>query len=479
MAEGGRGGLAREGRTLADAHRALLARFAFLEPDFRTWRERLDARLAAPDLETLAAERDLDDLAMELRALWLGAVRSHAAGILKSPPHFRLARTLDGGRYDFPYDRWGKPDAFERAYGETLETADGWSRRHFFFGNAMSALATLLLQCRKTLDKPRISILGHKGYFEILRLMEILAGQDIAARFTADQTSFNAFLRKGGGDVVIFEPVYADARLSVWDDAPFFAAWRARPNRAATVIAVDTSLVGDRFDMAAFLARLAPHPPALVVQAVSALKLHQLGLEFANMGILSVFAPDNSELFNNAVHNLRSTRQTLGTGANFEEYYAIEYPMLAGGELFRTHCARVFDNNARAARALQGTGGLIVRVAHPALGPARDKPWAVAPVCVLGLREGTGDDKLFLRQVLQTEARRRGLLFQSGSSFGFRGHRFEMGVSDEPGEATVRLAMGARDGPSADGAIALLKEVGAHGSFAALRAAYPDIRLPG
>ncbi len=89
---------------------------------------------------------------------------------------------------------------------------------------------------------------------------------------------------------------------------------------------------------------------------------------------------------------------------------------------------------------------------------------------------GDDDDaRAFMRTVLEFEAHARKLSFVPGSSFGFRGHRFEMGFSGDLKHTTLRIAMGARVGPSVDGIIKLFQDLAVYKDFAALRQAYPQL----
>lgn len=479
---GNGGGCRAECQMLLDFHRHVITRFPELATVFAAWAEKVGEIATAPETENFETERKLERRALEFRSLWLQSVVRHTSRTLRSPSDYGLPRTLGGDLYDIPYDRWGKPEPFEEAYGETIEVPDGWKDLHFFFGNGMSALSAFLLQSRKNHPDKKLSILGQDGYFEFAQLMELICGKDLFARITPDQTAFDQALERGDGDVVLIEPVYATTALPVWDQEAFLRAWRQRPNRSSTVILFDTTLVGDRFDLGAFLGRLAPHPPAMAAQLISSIKLHQVGLEFSNIGILSTYIPEGpkqDKVVRTVSKEIHQTRRVLGMGANLDEVYSVEFPIIGNGRFFRQHCRQVFENNAVLAQAMDGYDGpLLKRVVHPSLGAARDVPWAVSPYVIFVLTEGRSADKRFLRRLLNKLSKERGLTFQSGTSFGFRSHRYEMGFPDNAVEATFRVAMGARQGPSVEGVVTLLKDVLGYPSIAALRTAFPDVKHP-
>lgn len=85
-----------------------------------------------------------------------------------------------------------------------------------------------------------------------------------------------------------------------------------------------------------------------------------------------------------------------------------------------------------------------------------------APYCAFRLARGAdvGALKAFADR-LERQAKARGLLFERGGSFGFRGHRYDViePETDEP--PFLRVAMGARDDRSCHGVIALIAELAA------------------
>jgi hypothetical protein len=230
---------------------------------------------------------------------------------------------------------------------------------------------------------------------------------------------------------------------------------------------------------AKLLAALAPHrPPVLVVEMRSALKLDQQGLELANAGVASLFTPASTPTpAAETATLLRKMRTITGTGLSLAALAALDAPFALDRAQTRDHARAVFLSNALLASVLaRRTGGLFARVVHPALAPAPRAPWAQGPFVVCHLAEDTLPHHGLLLAVVESEARRRGLCLARGSSFGFRGHRFETIIprlSEQRG--LFKIAMGARPGPSRDGVIELFTELAAYPDFAALRAAYPHL----
>jgi len=132
----------------------------------------------------------------------------------------------------------------------------------------------------------------------------------------------------------------------------------------------------------------------------------------------------------------------------------------------RAHSRAVFDNNALLAQAMAKTNRLFA-FARP------DCAWANAPYSIARLPNADVSDYRQLESILTREADRRGIQFDHGGSFGFRFHRFEAVIpSDGMGEPYLRVAMGARPGPSLQGVVDLMCEVAAAPNLVSLTKRY-------
>jgi hypothetical protein len=116
----------------------------------------------------------------------------------------------------------------------------------------------------------------------------------------------------------------------------------------------------------------------------------------------------------------------------------------------------VFAHNAALARAVSARNRIF-----KTLGDA-DALSAAAPYCAFELAAGNSAEGLHaLADRIAGEATARGLLFERGGSFGFRGHRYEV-IEPETGEPPfLRVALGARDDHSCRGIIELMAELAA------------------
>jgi hypothetical protein len=259
-------------------------------------------------------------------------------------------------------------------------------------------------------------------------------------------------------DVIVAEPVSYGREMRAFDIDRLLAAWRALNEERPLTLIFDTTLVGPRAPSEKILSGVwrPPAPAPLVAQLRSGLKLDQAGFELANVGIVSLFAPaDQPERFSTFSARLRRVRTLTGSGLTFDDLAVLEAPWFLDASVLARHTDRIFANNAALARALKHSQ---VSVAHPSLLGEQD--WAVAPFCIIHLEHDDIAAYRALENKIGEEVERRGLLFERGGSFGFRGHRYEV-VEPDPARAEpfLRIAMGARSGPSFVGIVELLREV--------------------
>lgn len=454
------------------------------EERLRDWRGRVEAIVDAPELDSLAREAELDALSQALRAIWLSVAHSCSDRYMKSPPLTQPKRTPSGSAVEYSYERNLQTELLERRCFRYAPSPPGWFADHVLFSSGQAALACFL-QSWFSMIRPDASdplrLLLHGNYFETQVLLGLLRHPGFDWRLSADDGDLRQSVQKGEVDLVLIEPVRYEWALTPIDLAGLAGALRRREAGSAPVLMFDTTLCGPFFPLQSLLRALdGSTAPSLVVRMNSALKLDQAGLEFANVGVLSLYTPMSAperEAAPAIGHYLRKMRTILGSGLSFDAMCALEVPWFLDPEHLRNHSRAVLVNNALFAQSLHGIEGLFARIAHPSLSALSDEPWAQAPFTVLHLHEDDLENYGLLLAVLTEESRRRGLSFHAGSSFGFRGHRYEAiipRIADRRG--LFKVAMGSRKGPSLAGVVALLREVAAIPNIPALRARYSDVR---
>ena len=85
-----------------------------------------------------------------------------------------------------------------------------------------------------------------------------------------------------------------------------------------------------------------------------------------------------------------------------------------------------------------------------------------APYCVFRFQDSDPSTFAFAEEFIRNEVGKRGILFQSGGSFGFRGHRFDVVRPSDGSEPFLRVAMGRRPGWSCNKIANLISDLASH-----------------
>jgi hypothetical protein len=435
-----------------------------LKPRAPASREALDDLIATTRAELGAAqqpaarERISEAFARSLRQIWLEACTFSTSRSYRSPPTTETTKTTTGRAVDFGYERDLHPVHLEERCSAFFgPPPQGWSADHILLSSGQSGMAAVLhaLEGASVFQAERRRSVVHYGsYFETGEILGFFGsllspvGQGRAAVEAMDRVD---------ADISIVEPVYCDGAFGVVDVERLIAGHTA--GQRPRVFMFDNTLCGTRYSVETLLPALEAAAPAAVFRIFSGLKLFQAGLELSSVGILSVFtrdggqSPDARELG----ERIRRIRTLLGLGLSFVEVAALEAPWFLDRGHTHGYEQAVFDNNAALARAVADANRLFVGTFHPCLLSGAGAKGA--PYSAYRLRERSPDAYSALEQHILDEARRRGLVFDWGGSFGFRGHRFEVVRPESGAEPFLRVALGRRSGASCDGIIELMTDI--------------------
>ncbi|MBF0267219.1 MAG: hypothetical protein HQL44_01375 [Alphaproteobacteria bacterium] len=472
---------------LVDAITAARPAFA---PAFADWHQQANGLLDSPDLETLAGEVLLEEMALALRRIWLGLAHSFADRPMKSPPHLEdVALPFSKDLTNYVYERVLTPSRLEERCQKRYPPVAGWESRFCLFSSAMGALTNLLQVLPRFLsakgETPRWD--SFIGYYETERLLRLHDKRGVYCRRYRKHDGLLERVASGKTDILLVEPSMYDWDQTVLDPGLLVQAILERPSDRPLALILDTSLLGPAFRMEDLLKALARSCPLLAIELRSGLKLDQEGLELSNVGIARLFTREGAAngIFATErwLRHMNSARKIFGHALSLDEMAILDLPWFSDPQRLDNYASQVFSNNVRLAAALSKTNGLFARIAHPSLTERAEWQWAQSPFVIAHFHdnEDRQDNRNLLESVIYNEAKRRGLTVHLGSSFGFRHHRFEIVLPegyerpDGSSRGFLKVAMGHRQGPSCDGFIQLLCEIATHDDFQALRQSYPDL----
>ena len=448
--------------------------------------------LSLGDASSVRAEAILERATERLRAGILRSAHAVTEKAFRSPDSQRVVRLPSGRALDHSYER--NMDVVELEHRLRLGTgsrrAEGWDQETVAFNSGMAALnhaiQSLIHMLAPSEARP-LNIAFWGDYFETELLLKYLSSSAVSVTLLPAHSIISATLAHQA-EILFIEPVRYNRELDVLPLLDWLRAWRSA-GPARRIVIFDTTLSSPVWPMREVLRALTAEDAVMVLEVRSALKLDQLGLELANLGVIDVFhhpghhpahvggVPTATQL----ADTLRLARGVTGAGPRASDVAALDVPFLFDHSATAEHAASVYANNQRVAERLASIRGVFSRAVHPALA-AGDSLAALsdlrqAPFVVIELAEDTVENHGFVLAVLRHEAQRHGIRLTHGASFGFRSHRFDAvipRVADPHG--FLKFAAGARSGPFLDTAIQILSEIGGTPDMTVLRSRYGKLK---
>jgi len=415
-------------------------------------RQRFDATESTVELERLS-----EQFGRTLRHLWIEASVSSTSQNYRSPAAAQKTRTAMGRNIEFGYERDLQPTYLEERCSKFhVEPPEGWTSDTVLLSSGQSAMAAVLHALEGGLlngGNRKLSFVHLGAYFETAEIFSLFSSllKSVGSGREAVKTIDNL-----DADLFIIEPVFCDGEFGSVDVDQVIDLHQN--NERSRVYIFDTTLTGMSYSLEKDLVRMRSLKPPAVFRLVSGLKLLQGGLELSSVGVLTVFTRNDAAISAKQLGDrIRKIRTLLGLGLSFADVAVLEVPWFLDREYTSIYQRAIFDNNARLAQAVSADNRLFRGIFHPSILPDCRGP-RDAPYCVFRLRDGVHNYSR-LEEILQNEVRNRGIPFESGGSFGFRGHRFEVVRPEDGSEPFLRVALGRRAGWSCDQIIALMTEI--------------------
>jgi hypothetical protein len=378
----------------------------------------------------LEAERCLEEATRSLRHIWVRDASSSTSKSYRSPSDVEDTPTLSGHFQDFGYERDLHPEQLEKRCFDFFPPSSRQSD-HVLFSSGQAAMYAVLTYLAGTLARQEPLRVCHAGaYFETAGLLSLFGSR------------FEIVPWEAKSDILVAEPVWSCG--NAFGEVSLHEIASIASSQKVSAVIVDSTLCGLDDDLSGLLSNI--EPTIDVFRIHSGLKLFQQGLELSDVGIISHYGDPRGD-------HLRRIRTLHGTGLRFADVAALELPLFLDAPATRAYVSRIFAHNARVAEVIAKRPGPF----EPVVPPARLRPKHGAPYCVFTLRDPRGSYEE-LEATLARDIQKRGLVFDRGGSFGFRGHRFEV-VRPDGREPFLRVALGHRAGPSLEGILALFGEL--------------------
>jgi hypothetical protein len=418
-----------------------------------------ESRLRLEAAQTLVEREHLsEEFGRSLRHLWIEASVASTSQNYRSPLTAQNTKTATGRKIPFGYERDLQPTYLEERCAKFFaEPPEGWTSDNVLLSSGQSAMAAVLHALEGGLligGNRKLSFVHLGAYFETAEIFSLFSSllKPIGRGREAAET-----MDKLDADVFIIEPVFCDGEFGSVDVDQVLD--QHKRNARSRVYIFDTTLTGMSYSLEKDLVRISDLKPPAVFRLVSGLKLLQGGLELSSVGVLTVFTPRYATVSaNQLADRIRKIRTLLGLGLSFADVAALEAPWFLDREYTRVYQQAILNNNARLASAVSAKNRLFRQTFHPSILPECPGP-REAPYCAFRLQNGDAGTFSRLEELLQCEIRKRGILFESGGSFGFRGHRFDVVRPEDGSEPFLRVALGRRTGWSCDQIITLIAEL--------------------
>ena len=168
--------------------------------------------------------------------------------------------------------------------------------------------------------------------------------------------------------------------------------FRLALSNSPKILVFDTTVVGRTFRISDVLAQL-QSAPLLAIDVCSGLKLHQQGLELANVGFACMFGArkdagktaekdSQNKLRNQLMEQLKLARQLTGSGLTLMEAAALDAAFVTDSNEVKAYSSRVFEHNQLLADSIEA-GKYFSKVIYAAsVKKKRNRAGARLPGCV-------------------------------------------------------------------------------------------------
>lgn len=365
------------------------------------------------NLELIEIEENLETYSNFIRVRWQEKVVNQFSKYYKSPPKSQTIYSMWGREIEYGYERSIEYNAFEEDIHKSVSEYSGFT---LTYSSAMTAFNSLMIFLNDLfLEKFEISFVG--GYFETVYSLELFKKMNNVIHFFKDEDSMLNY--SSTTDVLFLEATKYNMLLETTDILHIINNFIKKQNSLAFII-IDTTLMGDSFPFEKLLKNVGKANNIIYINFRSALKMHQQGFEFSNIGLVSLYYSSSLEpLADKLNKKLKSQRSIIGSNLSLLEFGLLDAPFFKESKYFSDN---ILSNTKYFAEILNSSHGDIIK---KVIYPFNSNEYQKTPFIYIILKENSDlFYKAFIKSIKE-ELQRLNISIYERNSFGFRNISFE------------------------------------------------------
>lgn len=376
---------------------------------------------------------------------------------LKSPEANKNI-SLNNKKINFSYERNISHDILENRFDSQIVSR--MYHKTVFFNSGIASIYNLLISIKRILRKNNLKIFSTSSYFETGMINDILMSEVIG----------DSCRGCSNYDVIYIETVdynelqYHDL-IKILEDERFDF-----PEDKITFVIIDSTLFQDNnIDKAI---EKFSDSNIIIIEVISLIKFHQLGMELSNAGSVTFFAEKSmKKIADDMSSYLKKMRSISGSNLTLYEIALLSSEMILDNRFVCEYKNRIYKN-ARLFFNLLNKPNSLFDIIYPEIG------YGEAPFIILRNNNYTLDDYLRYCSLLKRMIEIEDIGIIMGSSFGFNHTRFELIITNEKDNVGfLKIAIGAFDEINQRRFASLINKMHSNESILALLKKYKDIKF--
>lgn len=376
--------------------------------------------------------KGIDDVVLQLRKSILQEGYLLDSMLYKSPINDRDTYNLMINNFgdSYPYQRSMKYRKLEKTFLDSYIINESWENRLLLFNCGMASISSLISSFSAAIaSKDKIKLIALSGYFETFEFLNLLKKEvEITILRNEQEIATNDF------DILYIEPItYELCMREVNISGVIKNLYNNKHHNKPRMIIFDTTLnCHVNFPLDQIQKLLSKVPLLYICEINSLIKLHQQGLELCNAGSLLISCnkkySENLKL-NDFYEYIELSRGNLGQTLDIISQKALSNYFTHDINELEKYTRKIFDNNTKISQNLRGLP--LIESINYIEEYNCENYYNKSPMIILEIKGRKLSDYFFIADIINLETHNNKIIFNNGSSFGFRHSRFEVIVTDK------------------------------------------------